>query len=85
MTTTTAPAAQFSDAAVALWNLQNEATAARALATMGERVSAARFVARQKQADEATAKYAAAMNDADPDVMDEYAALLRWRHANGMR
>ena len=80
---TTTP--EFRPEAVALWELQNEATAARALATMGERVSAARFVARQQQADAATAKFVEAINSADPDVMDEYAALLRWRHANGMR
>lgn len=83
MQTTTAP--QFSEAATKLWDLQNEATAARALANMGERVSLNRYMARQAQAETAQAAYVDAMNSATPEDMDDYAALLRWRHAQGMR
>jgi len=86
MNTTSTPAApQFSDAAVALWTLQNDAAVALALATMGERVTADRFVARQRQAAAVQTQFAEAVAAASPEVLEEYTALLRWRHANGMR
>jgi len=76
---------EFTDAAVDLWKLQNEATTAEAVAIMGERVSAARYVSRQEQAEKARAAFTRALNEASAREISEYTELLRWRAANGMR
>lgn len=77
---------EFSEEAVHIWDLQNAAEAAIALATMGTTTSPAAFIARQDQADSAREKYRAALEAATgTPVFDEYLALLRFRHENGMR
>lgn len=75
----------FSEAATSLWQLQNEAVAARAVATMGGRVDLKRHVTRYEQAERAQATYVAAVDAATPETIAEYAALLHWRHENGMK
>lgn len=73
---------QFSEAALHLWNLQTEAERAIALATMGERVSPARYILRQQQADAARAAFREALEAAnDTPLLDEYLALLRAHHS----
>lgn len=75
----------FGDAAIELWELQRDMEAAEILATMGDTVDQARYLARAANWEAARRTFGEAIHSAEPGVISEYLALLTWRADQDLR